>query len=223
MSWSQNWEYTAGHLWCLFSLPEATGENSSHPSLCARLQRGPVCPADLQLLLHHHWQHLHFFLLEDVSRLFELLFNSKQTTGWRLKLASVMQGAGLWEEYSLITSPICLDPLFSNSARTLLSKASEARRKKNSFTFSPKAEQTDRGLRLKSRSRVMLVRLHHPTSVPNSPVSEDTAQYSALICCASFSASCSSWEYWAGDWGRKAKLTSDPTLVGNFLKSQRDT
>lgn len=46
------------------------------------------------------------------------------------------------EGYSLTTSPICLDPLFSNSARTLVSNASDATRKKNSFTFSPTAWKT---------------------------------------------------------------------------------
>lgn len=39
--------------------------------------------------------------------------------------------------YLRTTSPICLDPLFSNSARTFVSKAREASRKKNSLTFSP--------------------------------------------------------------------------------------
>lgn len=50
--------------------------------------------------------------------------------------------------------------------------------------------------------------------VPNSPVSDDTAQYSALSSCASFSASCSIWEYWAGDWQRKTRLLSiKPSLL----------
>lgn len=46
--------------------------------------------------------------------------------------------------YSRTTSPICFDPLFSNSARTLVSNANDATRKKNSLTFSPAAHRRQR-------------------------------------------------------------------------------
>lgn len=39
--------------------------------------------------------------------------------------------------YLRTTSPICLDPPFSSSERTLVSNANDATRKKNSLTFSP--------------------------------------------------------------------------------------
>ena len=47
----------------------------------------------------------------------------------------------------------------------------------------------------------------------HSPVSEDTAQYSALISCASLMASCSIWEYWAGDCQRDQRRQVRHTYV----------
>lgn len=54
-------------------------------------------------------------------------------------------------------------------------------------------------------------------NVPNSPVSDDTAQYSALSSCASFSASCSIWEYWAGDWQKNKSVIHKTEFVSAQL------
>lgn len=104
--------------------------------------------------------------------------------------------------HSLMTFPICLDPLFSSSARTLVSNANDATRKKNSLTFSPTAQRRRRSVRdgdwMIGAGKQGETCLHSN----NLPVSDETAQYSALICCASLMASCSIWEYWAGDCQR---------------------
>lgn len=120
--------------------------------------------------------------------------------------------------HSRTTSPMRRAPDFSSSASTLASKVSAATRKKNSRTFSPDTGRWvlrgsarpefigHRGRRRKARQGRQKCHSRRPEG-SDSPVRDETAQYSAFISWAILSASFSISTYWAGVW-RKARVRS---------------